>query len=123
MSSTTQNLAPIMPFIEPIEPIELPSVFGLQTSTTNQTPADTADSSTNLNQSQQNPTTWKGKANTPPQNDETQATHRRAASEEEAVIEKTRMELERKITELNQLKDQLAQTEQRERELASRVAT
>ncbi|KNZ57397.1 hypothetical protein VP01_216g2 [Puccinia sorghi] len=108
-----------MPFIEPIEPIELPSVFGLQTSTNNQTPAGTADSFTNLNQSQQNPTTWKGKANTPPQNHETQATHRRTASAEEAVIEKwvhfrtclcqlTRMELERKITELNQLKNQVA---------------
>ncbi|WAQ89257.1 hypothetical protein PtA15_10A681 [Puccinia triticina] len=123
--SATQNLAPIMPFIEPIEPIELPSVFGLQTSAINPT---STDCPSRLGQAPQNPTAWKGKANATSTNSSNQSTqaadkHRRTASEEEAVIEKTRMELEQKISELNQLKNQLAQTEQRERELASRITT
>ncbi|EFP75284.1 hypothetical protein PGTUg99_025000 [Puccinia graminis f. sp. tritici] len=127
--SSTQNLAPIMPFIEPIEPIELPSVFDLQASTTNQGSGSAAtDPPSNIDQSQKNPTAWKGKANATninPSDQYAQAAdkHRRAASQEEAVIEKTRMELEEKISELNQLKNQLAQTEQRERELASRIVT
>ncbi|KAI7948968.1 hypothetical protein MJO29_010633 [Puccinia striiformis f. sp. tritici] len=119
MSSTTQNLAPIMPFIEPIDPIELPSVFDLQNSTTNQSASGTANCPSNIDQAQQNPNAWKGKANHAQAADK----HRREASKDEAVIEQTRKDLEQKISELNQLKNQLAQTEQRERELASRITT
>lgn len=116
-----------MPFIEPIEPIELPSVFGLESSAINQTSSGSTNPAPKHDQAQQNANAWKGKANAKDTNPSSQHTkalneHRRAASEEEATIEKTRMELERKISELNQLKNQLAQTEQRERELASRVA-
>lgn len=108
--SSIQNLAPIMPFIEPIDPIELPSVFDLETAN--------------------NPPGWKGKTSASnvsspnkPLNDLTDTKHLRKPSEEEILLEKTRMELEQKIGELNQLKNQLAQTEQRERELASRITT
>ncbi|POW19597.1 hypothetical protein PSHT_04473 [Puccinia striiformis] len=93
--------------------------FDLQNSTTNQSASSTANCPSNIDQAQQNPNAWKGKANLAQAADK----HCREASKEEAVIEQTRKDLEQKISELNQLKNQLAETEQRERELASRITT
>lgn len=122
-----------MPFIQPIEPIELPFVFDLQNSILDQNSShearlssDPTPNSINYPSTQSNSNNnWKGKAivENHASNNQSTGYHRKNTSQEEAVIEKTRMELERKIGELNQLKNQLAQTEKRERELASRCVS
>merc|ERR1712137_584141 len=89
----TQNLPPIMPFIEPIEPIELPSVFDLQNSIVNQNSTQEARRQSNPNgnpidypSNQSNLNSWKGKATAQnqPSNHKSADQPRRKTSEEEA---------------------------------------
>ncbi|MBW0532226.1 hypothetical protein O181_071941 [Austropuccinia psidii MF-1] len=111
-SLVSQNLAPIMPFIEPTQPIELPLIFEFQSSNQNQSSfKNHIHSNSKFNPIQSNHIQTQDSLDHESGN----------TSEEEAMLERTRMDLERKLGELAKLKKQLAQTEKRERELASRI--
>ncbi|KAH9817592.1 hypothetical protein DFH28DRAFT_1124243 [Melampsora americana] len=111
MTTTIQNLAPIVPFIEPSEPLQLDAIFN---------PIHETQPTNRINQDR------KGKSISTPtgtssQSRSTNVDHTRTPSEEEIILEKTRRELEDKISELNKLKNQLAETEHRARELESKI--
>lgn len=115
MTSTIQNLAPIMPFIEPTEPLEPSAIFEL---------AQNGSSKSSNQHAKRLSQDRKGKA---PISGASQTTrtnpveHARTASQDEALLDKTRRELEDKISELNKLKNQLAETEHRARQLESQI--
>ncbi|EGF97962.1 uncharacterized protein MELLADRAFT_76144 [Melampsora larici-populina 98AG31] len=113
MTTTIQNLAPIVPFIEPTEPLQLDAIFSpiYETQQTNRISQDRKGKSVS------NP----GSTGTQSQSRSSNVEHTRSPSEEEIILEKTRRELEDKISELNKLKNQLAETEHRARELESKI--
>lgn len=113
MTTTIQNLAPIVPFIEPTEPLQLDAIFNpiLEPQQTNR-----------INQQDRKGKSVSTTTGTPSQTSRSSnVEHTRTPSEEEIILEKARRELEDKISELNKLKNQLAETEHRARELESKI--